>query len=410
MRTTRITPVLAMFALVLACSGGSDNNSQVQGAQGGSLNLGAGGSLLGTAGSLNLNTGSGGGTGASGGITDAGVVDPDAACAQSASAASLASLTMLVMMDDSGSMNDDNKWNQVASAMKGFFADPAAAGLRVGLRLFPSNQPTTGCWDTVCDMDQATAITACSSPLVDIAQLTAASAPTDSQEAKLLAAIPANPQPKGRGNSGGTPTFAALQGAENIAIAYAAQHPSEKVVVVFVTDGQPNGCDQNIAHIAKIASDTLAAHQIATYAIGVLGSNQQTMDQIAVAGGTTAIMIGGTTGATTEQDLLTAFGDIKAKNVSCDFAVPAPPATLMLSFDNVNVNYTPGTSAQRTLPRVADAAACGTNGGWYYDDNAAPTQIHLCTNTCTAVQADAGAALQVLFSCIESQGYVPPPK
>ena len=396
-----------MLGLVFACSGSNQSQVQGGGGDGGSLNVGSGGTFI-------LNTGSGGngnGTGASGTSTDAGVVNPDAACAQSSSTANLGSLTMLVMMDDSGSMNDNDKWNQVATAMKAFFADPAAAGLRVGLRLFPSDQPTAGCTDKICNMDQNMAITACSTALVDIAQLTAAAAPADTQEAKLLAAIPANPQPKGGNNSGGTPTYAALQGAENIAVAYAAQHPTEKVVVVFVTDGQPNGCDENIGHIAKIASDTLAAHKIETYAIGILGSNKGTMDQLAVAGGTTAgIMIGGADGATTERDLLAAFGDIKAQNVSCDFGVPAPPANLMLSFDNVNVNYTPGSGKQSTLPRVKDAAACGTTGGWYYDNNDAPTQIHLCDKTCTTVQADAGAALQVLFSCVESQGFVPPPK
>ena len=405
MRNIFVAPVLVLLGVAAACSGG--NTSQVDGSgaangQGGALNLGTGGSL-------NVGPGAGAGNGASNGISDAGVVNPDAACAQSSSAASLASLTMLVMMDDSGSMNDNDKWNQVASAMKAFFADPAAAGLRVGLRLFPSNEPTAGCWDTVCDMDQPTAIKACSTALVPIGQLTAAPAPADAQEAKLLAAIPANPQPKGGNNSGGTPTYAALQGAENIAVAYAAAHPTEKVVVVFVTDGEPNGCDQKIADIAKIASDTLAASKIDTYAIGILGSNQKTMDQIAKAGGTTAgIMIGGTNGATTEADLLKAFGNIKASNVSCDFAVPPPPANLMLSFDDVNVNYTPGKGSESTLPRVQDAASCGTTGGWYYDSNSAPTQIHLCTSTCTTVQADAGAALQVLFSCVPSQGYNPP--
>jgi Mg-chelatase subunit ChlD len=404
MQPKYVATAVGLFALAAACSGGS-NTSQVS--NGGAA--ASGGSLNSAGGSLNIGAGNGTGTGASTGITDAGVVTPDAACAQSSSAASLNALTMLVMMDDSGSMNDNNKWTQVATAMKAFFADPAAAGLRVGLRLFPSNEPTAGCWDTLCNMDQAAAVTACSTPLVDIAQLTAASAPADAQEAKLLAAIPAKPQPKGGNNSGGTPTYAALQGAENIAIGYAAAHPTEKVVVVFVTDGEPNGCDERIGDIAKIASDTLSAHQIETYAIGILGSNQGTMDQIAKAGGTTAgIMIGGANGATTEQDLLTAFGNIKASNVSCDFAVPPPPATLMLSFDNVNVNYTAGGGAERTLPRVQDATACGTSGGWYYDNNSAPTQIHLCASTCTTVQADTGAALQVLFSCVESQGYNPP--
>jgi len=178
---------------------------------------------------------------------------------------------------------------------------------------------------------------------------------------------------------------------------------------VFVTDGQPNGCDTNIGHIAKIASDTLAAHKIETYAIGILGSNQATMDEIAKAGGTTAgILIGGTSGATTEQDLLKAFGNIKSSNVSCDFAVPAPPKDLALSFNNVNVNYTPGKGAETTLPRVESAATCGATGGWYYDDNSAPTQIHLCMNTCATVQADAGAALKVLYSCVASEGFNPP--
>jgi len=208
MRTQRTLSVLATVALLAACSG-SEKPSQVNG------NNGSGGSLgVGMGGGINTGTGANGnGTGAGNGIGDGGPVNPDAACAQSSSAASLGQLTMLVMMDDSGSMSDNNKWNQVAAAMKAFFADPAAAGLRVGLRLFPSNEPTMGCWDTVCNMDQATAIKACSTPLIDIAALTAAAAPTDTQEAKLIAAIPPNPQPKTR-DGGGTPTYAALQGAE----------------------------------------------------------------------------------------------------------------------------------------------------------------------------------------------------
>jgi hypothetical protein len=401
MRTKRILSVLASIALLAGCSG-TEKQSQVGDGAGGS------GLVVGQGGGINTGTGANGSGAGSGIPTDGGVVNPDAACAQSSSAASLGQLTMLVMMDDSGSMAQNNKWNQVAAAMKAFFADPAAAGLRVGLRLFPSDTPTVGCWDTVCNMDQAAAITACSTPLVDIAALTAAPAPADAQEAKLLAAIPAAPQGRQR-NSGGTPTYAALQGAENIAKTYAAAHPAEKVVVVFVTDGEPNGCDEKIPDIAKIASDTLAASKIATYAIGILGSNKATMDTIAMAGGTMqGILIGGTDGATTEADLLKAFGNIKSANVSCDFAVPPPPANLMLNVNNVNVNYTPGTGKAATLPRVKDAASCGTTGGWYYDDNATPTQIHLCMNTCTTVQADTGAALQVLYSCVESQGYNPP--
>jgi Mg-chelatase subunit ChlD len=404
MRTQTIFPVLGLLALSYLAAGcsGSEKPSQVEGnnGQGGALDIGNGASS-----GIDPN-GSGAGTGIP---ADAGVVQPDAACAQSSSSASLGQLTMLVMMDDSGSMGEHNKWTQVAAALKTFFADPATAGLRVGLRLFPSNEPTMGCWDTVCDQSQDRAITACSTALVPIDALTAAAAPADAQEAKLIAAIPAMPQSAVSRSNGGTPTYAALQGAENIATTYAATHPAEKVVVVFVTDGQPHGCDEDIGHIAKIASDTLASKKIETYAIGILGSNQATMDQIAAAGGTTkGIIIGGSDGATTEKDLLAAFGNIKSANVSCDFAVPAAPANLMLSTNNVNVNYTPSKGKAATLPRVEDAAKCGTSGGWYYDNNTAPTQIHLCANTCTTVQADTGAALQVLYSCVPSQGYNPP--
>ncbi|MEO8903281.1 MAG: vWA domain-containing protein [Polyangiaceae bacterium] len=410
MRTQPIVTVLGLLALSSLAAGcsSSDKPSQVDGSNGqggtGTINVGqAGGFNVGS-------TGSGASSG-NGVPTDGGVIMPDAACAQSSSTASLGQLTMLVMMDDSGSMSENNKWTQVAEAMKTFFADPAAAGLRVGLRLFPSNEPTMGCWDTVCNMKnggQDMAIEACSTALVPIDALTAAAAPADAQEAKLIAAIPANPQPK-TNNSGGTPTYAALQGAENIASTYAAAHPTEKVVVVFVTDGEPNGCDERIQDIAKIASDTLATKKVETYVIGILGSKVSTLDKIAVAGGTKAsIVIGGADGATTEKDLLAAFGNIKSANVSCDFAVPAAPAKLMLSIDNVNVNYTPGTGKASTLTRVKDTAGCGTTGGWYYDDNAAPTQIHLCANTCTTVQADTGAALQVLYSCEPSEGYNPP--
>jgi Mg-chelatase subunit ChlD len=410
MKIKDMAALLGVLASLSACSG-SSGTSQVQGAQGGSANAAGDGSGAGkgVGGSLDLGVDTGSGLGASGASdAQAGASEPGATCAQSSSVATLEPLTMLVMMDDSGSMNDDDKWNQAAGALKTFFADPATAGLRVGLRLFPSDQPTVGCTDTECDVDPEAAIAACSTPVVDIAALTAAAAPADAQEAKLLAAIPPNPQMKGDG-SGGTPTSAALQGAENIAVKYAAAHPSEKVVVVFVTDGEPVGCDENIGHIAKIASDTLAQHAIETYVIGILGSNQNTLDRIAKAGGTEAsIMIGGSDGATTEQDLLKAFGAIQTSNVSCDFAVPAPPKNLQLSFDNVNVTYTPGSGMKRTLSRVRDAASCGAAGGWYYDINSAPTQIHLCAGTCTTVQAEPSAALSVLYSCIQSQGYVPP--
>src|ERR1700761_168989 len=89
MRMQRIFSALSTLALVAACSG-SQTDSKVE--------AGQGGANIGTGGGTNIGTGESTGSGASNGISDAGVIQPDAACAQSSSTASLGSLTMLVMM------------------------------------------------------------------------------------------------------------------------------------------------------------------------------------------------------------------------------------------------------------------------------------------------------------------------
>ncbi len=86
--------------------------------------------------------------------------------------------------------------------------------------------------------------------------------------------------------------------------------------------------------------------------------------------------------------------------ITCDLAIPAPPMGQTLDPARVNVRYLPaGVTPGRQIVRVDSAAACGTTGGWHYDDNAAPTKILLCPATCTEVQGDPMASLQVEFGC-----------
>ena len=87
--------------------------------------------------------------------------------------------------------------------------------------------------------------------------------------------------------SGGTPISAALAGALQWASAQHKKTPDENTVVVLVTDGQPNGCQEDIGTIAGLAAAALAADGTRTYAIGLTGSEKATMDQIAMSGGTT---------------------------------------------------------------------------------------------------------------------------
>jgi hypothetical protein len=186
-------------------------------------------------------------------------------------------------------------------------------------------------------------------PLVPLGQLTGDAAPTDKQEDALVSAT-ANSAPGMAGQ--GTPISAALGGALQWASAQHTKTPNENSVVVLVTDGQPNGCDENIGSIAKLAADALANDGTRTYAIGLTGSQEADMNQIAMAGGTTkGIFVAD--GANTTQDLLDALAGIRGAILDCDFAMPVPKPGVAVEPAFINVNYTPSSGKTATLPQVS---------------------------------------------------------
>ena len=70
----------------------------------------------------------------------------DAACATQSATAQTLPLDLYMMIDSSGSMNEQTtagptKWMAVQSAMSAFFNDPMSAGISVGLQYFPLIQP-----------------------------------------------------------------------------------------------------------------------------------------------------------------------------------------------------------------------------------------------------------------------------
>jgi hypothetical protein len=65
----------------------------------------------------------------------------------------------------------------------------------------------------------------------------------------------------------------------------------------------------------------------------------------------------------------------------------------------INVNYTPGGGSAETIGQVANEAACGADGGWYYDDPADPAIITLCPVTCAEVQLDDAAKIEIILGC-----------
>lgn len=93
----------------------------------------------------------------------------------------------------------------------------------------------------------------------------------------------------------------------------------------------------------------------------------------------------------------------KTAKLSCDLALPVPPlgaGALDPSAVNVRITNAMGSTL---IPKVANAGACGTTLGWYYDSDATPTKVILCPAACDAANAAVGVdkpgKIDVLFGC-----------
>jgi Mg-chelatase subunit ChlD len=395
-RTSRVLPLSALalvtgFSAVfgLACSAnkptgtfgsGGDATSSATGATSGASagGGGEGGSIL---------VGSSASSGAGG----------QAACAQATAEAKQIPLTIYIAVDQSGSMISDDKWDNAKSAFTQFFLEPNAAEIGVALRFWPDPydfsdpNPPIACNDAADFTCGPAVVAACEEPEVDVGPL---SDPAHAQ--KLIAAFNAHTP------NGSTPTSAALDGATKWAAKYVFNHNhTEQAIVLLVTDGEPTTCDIDSVYINKIAEKALSGAGVLTFAVGLAGSNQSTMNAIAQAGGTgQAFMIANGMAA---QDLLAALKQIQANAVACSFAMPLPPDPKdEIDLGKVDVDYTPsGGGAKSKFPHVASASACNAAGGFYYDNPSKPTTINLCPASCTKVQTDSGAKVDIFLGCIK---------
>jgi hypothetical protein len=345
---------------------------------------------------------------------------------------------MLVMYDRSWSMNecgDGNdspitnntldcptlsRWDLTSAALIKFFQSAEAADLNVALRFFPDDTP--GCTgfpaagmgfpppgmdagapaaDAGTGADLNCDIPTCAMPLVNIAPLLADPAPTDAHEAELVAAVASHapPGPEMPNPNPSTPTYAALGGAEQWAVTYQMAHPDGQAVVVLVTDGEPYGCDTSTNNIARLAADANTQAGVLTYVVGLTGSSEAGLNQIARSGGTDQAYFV-SDGNTATDDLLKTLIAIKGMALSCDLEVPTNDESGMeINPHLINVNYASGTNPATELGYVENLAACGSEPAWYYDDPNNPTIIHLCPSTCDSVKADTMATLQILAGC-----------
>src|SRR5688572_6989629 len=324
---------------------------------------------------------------------------PSETCSAESREGQRVQLDMYFLVDSSGSMDDEvtggTRWSAVSGALVEFLRDPRNADLGMALGYLPYVTGTCVAGDPFCLCFLGICV-----PLSDTL---ASCEVADYSQPTIPFALPLNVTPLvndllGRRVNGGTPTRPALEGALQSLDSWAAAHPGRKPVMVLATDGEPYGCDRNTPQdVADVAAAALAGRAaIQTFVIGV-GSALESLHLVARAGGTNQAFL------VEDDDAAAAFSDalerIRGISVPCDFLIPTQGSSGKVDPEKVNVKYTPTGATQPVLvAKTHDGAAtsCGADGGWYYDNPAAPTTIRLCPDTCSSL---AGGSLQVEFGC-----------
>lgn len=371
----------------LACSSDDDRS----GAGGAGARSGAGGS----AGTLDVHNPSGGMSGSSAGTgaLDGGALDVDGsvnACATIGATATLEPLHLAFAFDVSGSMGKGDelwhdkelKWDPVVAATRAFFEDDDSDGLRASLTFFPADG----------DEDERCEAASYEAPDVDMSDL-----PSDAF-GEAIAEIEAQDW------RGGTPTRFVVEGVLGY-VEQARDDEGGRYALVLVTDGYPQGCDDDDDTLEAVIGPLEAAHDdgIDTYVIGVAnppidGAPDTVSDlhRLAEAGGTASAFLIDTGDPTaTAQAFDEAVSMIRGAVIACDLEIPTPPDNRAFDKERVAVAYDDG-SGERALHYDAE---CSGDDAWHYDDPAAPERIELCASTCDEVRAATDAELRIDFAC-----------
>lgn len=329
----------------------------------------AGDPMMATTGTTTTSSTSDGGGGAGGDGGDGGDGGEAGACVPTIAPTHYVPLDIVFLVDQTADMHGAD-WSAVLTALPGFFNDPASAGIGAGVLFFPYSA-----YD--CDLNHYKLLT------VPVGVLPGnAKALTD--------AFPADAVGMGKA------TYPALQGALMQATALQDAHPTHKVMVVLITDGDPYACDNKLEDVVGLAASALNYNGVRTHVIGVYGAPLADLSKIAAAGGTTAAH-----SATIDvSQVVQSLAEIRTTGLGCDFSIPTPPNNQPLDPAEVNLSYTPkGKGDPVVLLRSKDLAGCTGQPGWYFDSESAPTKIVLCPMSCATVQSDPSAVVDVLFGC-----------
>lgn len=303
-------------------------------------------------------------------------------------------IDLYLMLDATGSMappdeatcavgsSVQGKWCYLINAIASFVRDPDQRDTRVAMKFFSS---TMG---SACD-GSGYAV-----PTVPMSAVPASAA-------TFIDALNAT-QPYGQ-----TPTEAALRGI--VGFTTAEKAPGRTMASIFVTDGEPTSCNQSPTALASILSAHRTASGIPTFVVGMSGASFSNLETLAVAGGAAAHTEFCSdprtpchyydVAAGNHLAILSALKQIKRQAMACSFEVPKADAGVA-DLKTLQLGYTPGgASSSVRVPHVADKSQCTVQGGWYFDDAAAPRAILLCPTTCSEAGADDRGRLQITTAC-----------
>ena len=190
----------------------------------------------------------------------------EAGCESAEAATSRAPVYMLIVLDGSGSMDQDNKWVAVVPALDAIFDDfkaKADPSIAVGLLAFSDKKDPT-CTSLIPGLPGP-----CKGPYpssVDVPIAIVDQAQHDKLHTRITGSAP----------GGGTPTFAALSGGyatlENF-VPSGALPPGGKKVLVIMTDGVPSGGSSEQTQCTTAAAAELAKAApkgpVTTFAVGI---------------------------------------------------------------------------------------------------------------------------------------------
>ena len=330
-----------------ASSGGAGGTTGSGGGSGGTSPGGTGGSSAagGSGGGAGVPSGGAGGGGGSGGTS----------CTPSAGPASPRPISLIILLDRTASMVQNNKWTLATGAVNDLANDAKASGIQVALQYMD----LTG---GQCDG------TGYSTPAVPFAPLPG--------NATALASSMAQTTPTGVTNLEG-----ALNGIKSMALARLAQQPDVQLVTAFITDvtaaSGGGGCSTSLAVFTGILGSVWPS--ATTYVIALQGAQLPVVSPLAAAGGSQAAIDASSGAPAIKAGLLRSVRP-------CRFAVPPGNASFTLKLAAGDV----------PLTKAASAASCDDKS--WFSVATSPSTAALCPAVCAQLDA-VGSSIESVVSC-----------